>query len=154
MRFVEYLYNAVQFIIEKIREYIYLFLPLVSLSIYLFLKDEIFLSISENLENYTNNIINLSGVLAGFLFTTFGTFMSLPNNKFLDALEDTGYFKSIYRLQLLGIISLFLAMLLGLFGISIKLTTLFFMIGISEAMGSLYYFYKILTLSKKSTTKY
>lgn len=147
------LHNLIQIIIEYIRKYIYIFLPISSLILYLVLKNILFNRVID-LNNYSNNIISLSGILAGFLFTTFGTFMSLPDNKFLDALESTGYFRAIYRVQLLGVIFLLLAMLIGLFNISIKTMTIFFMFGISEALGSLYYFYKILTLSKKSTTKY
>lgn len=154
MRFSYRLYNAFQLSLQKCRKYIYLVLPAISLMFYILFKNKILSNISNNIEDYSNNIINLSGVLAGFLFTTFGTFMSLPDNKFLDALETTGYFKAIYRVQLLGIIFLLSAMLIGLFSLSIKYMTILFIFGISEALGSLYYYYKILTLSKKSTTKY
>lgn len=147
-------YNLVQEILEWSRKYIYLVLPALSILMFILFKDIILSNAHKNINDYTNNIINLSGILAGFLFTTFGTFMSLPDNKFLDALGESGYFESIYRVQLLGILFLIIAMLIGLFDISIKYATIFFLVGISESIGSLYYFYKILTLSRKSTTKY
>lgn len=148
------LHNMFQVLLEKSRKHIYLVLPGISALFYFCFKDKVFNGTLDNLESYSNNVINLSGVLAGFLFTTFGTFMSLPDNKFLDALETTGYFKSIYTVQLLGIIFLLLSMLIGLFNLSIKCMTIFFIFGISEALGSLYYYYRILALSKKSNTKY
>lgn len=154
MRLSSKVYNASQRLLELGRKYIYLILPTTSLILYVIFKEKI---LSENLadiENYTNNIISLSGILAGFLFTTFGTFMSLPDNKFLDMLENTGYFKSIYRIQLLGVLFLITAMMVGLFNLSIEYMTIFFILGISEALGSLCYFYRILTFSKKSNTKY
>lgn len=154
MKFHHKLYNVFQTSLENFRKYIYILLPAISLIIYIVFRNIIFANIIEDTSDYSNNIINLSGILAGFLFTTFGTFMSLPDNKFLDALQSNGYFKSIYRVQVLGVVFLLIAMVIGLFNLSIKVMTIFFMFGISEALGSLYYFYKILTLSRKSNTKY
>lgn len=148
------LYNLFQLTKELLRRFIYIVLPVVGALIYIIFKDKLISDTILKSKTYLNNVINLSGILAGFLFTTFGTFMSLPDNKFLDLLEGSGYFKSIYRVQALGIIFLFSAMLIGLFEISAKYMTVMFIFGISEAIGSLYYFYKILTLSRRSSTKY
>lgn len=144
------IYNFIQSILEFSRKYIYAILPLFSFVIYLFLKDFLFNNISDA-ENYLNNIVNLSGILAGFMLTTYATFMtSLPDNKFIKALKHSGYLNSIYKVIGLGILFFILSMLAGLFSSSPKLTTILFFLGVSEALSCLYYFYFVLKYSNMS----
>ena len=101
-------------------------------------------------QSYINNIINLSGVLAGFLFTTYGIFMSLPNNRFIHLLKFNGYMGIIYKTLLFGIVFLISSMILGLFTNYYNLITYIFVFGISETITSVYHFYKVLKYSSKS----
>ncbi|MCI5643440.1 MAG: hypothetical protein MR285_04960 [Peptoniphilus sp.] len=149
MRINNIIYNVKQAFLEIIRKYIYLVSPIIGLGAFIILEKANFIESSSD-QSYINNIINLSGVLAGFLFTTYGIFMSLPNNRFIHLLKFNGYMGIIYKTLLFGIVFLISSMILGLFTNYYNLITYIFVFGISETITSVYHFYKVLKYSSKS----
>lgn len=147
MRKAHKLYNCIQDIIEKLREFSYILFLVIGLMVYIIL-----LRYNESIFDFVNidNIINLSGIFAGFIFTTFGIVMSLPDNKFTELMKSSGYMLIIYRTLLMGIVFFGLSMVFGLFTDIRKLIVLFFFIGLSETILTIYYFYKLVTLTMKS----
>lgn len=147
MRKAHKLYNCIQDFIEKLREFSYILFLVIGLMVYIIL-----LRYNESIFDFVNidNIINLSGIFAGFIFTTFGIVMSLPDNKFTELMKSSGYMLIIYRTLLMGIVFFGLSMVFGLFTDIRKLIVLFFFIGLSETILTIYYFYKLVTLTMKS----
>lgn len=147
MRKTHKLYNCIQDIIEKLREFSYILFLVIGFIVYIIL-----LRYNESIFDFVNidNIINLSGIFAGFIFTTFGIVMSLPDNKFTELMKSSGYMLIIYRTLLTGIVFFGLSMVFGLFTDITKLIVLFFFIGLSETILTIYYFYKLVTLTMKS----
>jgi len=96
------------------------------------------------------SLVNVSGILAGFLFTSLGIIITLPDNKFTQMLTKIGYMKIIYTAMFMGIMSFLIAMLLGLFNIIEQITKLLFVIGISETFLSAFYLYRVSYFSGKS----
>lgn len=94
-------------------------------------------------EIFISNVINLSGILAGFLFTSMGIMISLPDNKFTAQLSRSGYLKIVYRTMTIGILSFLIAMVTGLFRLGPDYTSFFFIIGVSETFLSSYYLFRI-----------
>lgn len=141
--------NSLQTLIEYIRKYIFIFTPIIANILWIFLMKIEVIEIPKSTD-YVNNVVNLSGILAGFLFTAYGIFMSLPDNKFISALKHTGYMDSIYKVLIFGILFLITSMLIGLYTHNYKILTISFISGISETIISLYYFYKILKYSSLS----
>jgi len=125
----------------------YIIAPTVGLFIYFIFKKLSNFNIDDN---FVSNLINVSGILAGFLFTSLGIIISLPENKFIQLLKDTGYMKIIYNSMIIGIITLLIAMLLGMFNFKKIPTELSFIIGISETFLSAYYLYRVSYYSGKS----
>ena len=139
--------------IEEVKEYIrkkfFIFAPIFMLVIYIVSSKLKIITILVD-SNLQNNVVNVSGVLSGFLFTAYGIFISLPDNKFISILKNVGYFTVIYKTLLFGIIFLLSSMLMGMFNVLDKVMILSFLLGISEFILSVYYFYKITTLSARS----
>lgn len=133
----------------KIRRYSYLFSPAVALLI-IFLNSKLGIFKYKITPDFVNNIINISGILSGYLLTTYGIFVSLGNNNFIKYLHQSGHFKIVYKIIMFGIVFLIISMLLGLFGISDRLMVISFLMGISEVILSVYYFYMLTLLSSKS----
>lgn len=147
MRFSHKCYNKYKDIEELIRKYAYLVFPFVSVFIYI-ICNKIF-EIEINNE-FNSNIINVSAVLAGFLFTSLGIIISLPQNKFIEQLRLVGYMDVIYKAMFLGIIFLISTLILGLFNIAHKVKIILFVSGLAETILSSYYLYKVTKLSSKS----
>lgn len=146
---MDFLNNFIEDLKEKLRKFSFIIAPLLALILFIiFYKFRIInLVVDSNLQN---NIVNVSGILSGFLFTAYGVFISLPDNKFISSLKRIGYFSLVYKILLFGIIFLITAMLMGMFKISDFYMILLFLLGISEVILSVYYFYMITTLSSKS----
>lgn len=141
--------NAIVDITTFIRKNSYLFFPLLSLLFVFLIK--FFNILSVNIDaDLRNNIVNVSGVLSGFLFTTYGIFMSLPDNNFIKYLKASKHFDVIYKVLLFGIIFLISSMIFGIFKIFDKAMIITFVIGMTEVVISVYYFYMITSLSYKS----
>ena len=82
--------------------------------------------------------------------TTYGIFVALVDNRFITYLKSSGHFTIIYRIIILGIFFLMISMMLALFKFNDKLMVLSFIFGLSEVIMSVYYFYRVTTLSSKS----
>lgn len=135
--------------VTLIRRYSYFVFPGISLLLIIVVNYFNLISIKID-SDLRNNIVNVSGVLSGFLFTACGIFISLPDNNFIIYLKKSGYFTIVYKVLLLGIILLISAMILGIFKLNDKSMIVIFICGMTEVMISVYYFYKITSLSAKS----
>lgn len=132
-----------------IRKYSYIVFPVISLLFIFVIK--YFNIINVNVDSdLRNNIVNVSGVLSGFLFTACGIFISLPDNNFIRYLKKSNHFAIVYKVLLFGIIFLISSMILGIFKLYDKLMIIIFICGMTEVVISVYYFYKITSLSSKS----
>lgn len=147
MRLDRKLYNFSQDIVEKLRTYSYFVAPIVAILAYLFFNKYFKLEINQE---FDSNIINVSAVLSGFLFTSLGIIIALPSNRFTEHLKKVGYMDIIHRAMFIGIILLVVTLTLGLFSINHKIKILFFVAGLSETILSSYYLYKVTTLSSNS----
>lgn len=141
--------NSLVDTVTFIRRYSYLVFPTISLLVVCLINKLNFLNIIID-SDLRNNIVNVSGVLSGFLFTTYGIFMSLPDNKFINYLKRSSHFSVVYKVLLFGIIFLISSMIFGIFKIFDNLMILTFIFGMVEVVISVYYFYMITTLSAKS----
>lgn len=149
MRFSDKFNNFLEDIKSIFRKYSYIASPAVATAIFFVLGKLNMISLDFN-SDFKNNIVNISGVLSGFLFTAYGIFISLPDNKFITSMKSSGYFNIIYKALLYGIVFLIAAMLFGLFGVLNKLMVFIFVIGISEVILSVYFFYSVTKYSSKS----
>ncbi|MBC8590655.1 hypothetical protein [Wansuia hejianensis] len=147
MRFSHKVHNKYKDIEEFIRKHAYLMFPLLGTAIYFICNKLLELNIDTE---FNSNIINVSAVLAGFLFSSLGIIISLPQNRFIERLKLIGYMEIIYRAMFLGIIFLISTLILGLFNIGYNLKILLFVSGLSETILSSYYLYKVTKLSSKS----
>ena len=147
MRFKNTAHNTIENIKKYFIKYAYVFAAIIGLSIYSVLFYVVKIELNEN---FMTNLINISGILAGFLFTSLGIIISLPDNKFTQQLTKTGYMKIIYRAMGMGIMSLLIAMMLGIFNIIEQVAKLFFITGISETFLSAYYLYRVSYYSGES----
>lgn len=147
MRLENKVHNVKEDIKIMFIKYAYILAPILGLVIYFILIDVAKIELSEN---FMENLINISGILAGFLFTSMGIMITLPDNKFTQLLKRTGYMKIIYKAMTVGIMSFLIAMMLGLFNINEIVSKLLFMIGISETFLSAYYLYRVSYYSGKS----
>lgn len=147
MRLTHKIYNKYKDIEELIRKYSYLILPIISIAIYIICNKLFEIEIDSE---FNSNIINVSAVLAGFLFSSLGIIISIPQNKFIDRLKTVGYMDIIYRSMFLGIIFLISTLIFGLFNIIHKVKIILFISGLSETILSSYYLYKVTKLSSRS----
>lgn len=147
MPFIYKLYNIYRDIEEFMRRYAYLIFPLLFIAIYIFLKKTLNISIDEE---FNSNIINVSGTLSGFLFTSLGIMLSLPENRFTQVLKESGYIEIIHKSMFLGIVFLIITLVFGLFNVLPRFKIIFFIVGLSETLLSSYYLYRVTKLSSKS----
>lgn len=147
MRLRDKFNNLHQDVKENFIKYSYIISPLMGLLLYrLLLKCEII-----NLgRDFNSNLIGIAGTMSGFLFTSLGVILAIPDNKFMEFLKSTGYTTIIYKSLIIGIMTLLASMVLGLFDISETMPTYLFIIGISETVLSAYYLYKVSYYSGKS----
>ena len=140
-------YNKYRDIKEFLIKYAYFICPLLFIAIYILVKIMANLEIDEE---FNSNIINISGILSGFLFSSLGVMMSLPDNKFTQALRKSGYMDIIYNAMFIGIIFLIITLIFGLFKLLPAIKDITFIIGLSETLLSAYYIYKVTKLANKS----
>ena len=137
--------NIIYEIKMNIVKYAYIYAPIIGMIIYVFLLKDRLLSV-----DFISNIINLSGILAGFLFTSLGIMIALPDNSFTILLKENGYMKIIYKTMAIGIVSFLISMIIGLFNFNNSIMTIFFTIGVSETFLSSYYLYRVSYYTSKS----
>lgn len=145
MTFSEIFNNIIYEIKMNFVKFAYIYAPVISMIVYITLLKDRDLDI-----DFISNVINLSGILAGFLFTSLGIMITLPDNKFTILLKENGYMEIIYRTMTMGIVSFLISMITGLFNFSNSIMTIFFIIGVSETFLSAYYLYKVSYYTSKS----
>lgn len=96
-----------------IRRYKYIIVPGIFLFVCAIFKYKFSMHINIGDRNI-DMIVNLSGILAGFLFTTMGILISLPKNRFTDAIKGTRTLKSTYITIFSAVVFLFISMILGI----------------------------------------
>lgn len=131
------------------RKYSYLIAPLLSIIILCIIRRLFNITFTIDADFY-NNISNISGILVGYLMTIYGIFVALVDNRFIKYLKTSGHLTIIYRIMIFGIFFLIVSMLLALFKLSNTFMIVSFICGLSEVMMSVYYFYRVTTLSSKS----
>ena len=147
MLFKDYISNLYEDIKIHLIKYIFIYTPLLGIIIYTISKTHICFEVGDD---FISNLTNVSGVLAGFLFTSLGILISLPSNKFISFLKKTGHMRIIHNCIMIGIMAFLITMVLGLFNTSIKLATYLFVVGISETFVSACYMYRVSYYSEKS----
>lgn len=145
MTFLDVLNNKYQNIKLNIVKYAYVYIPVASVLI-------VFTSFRNNPVDYEfiSNAINLSGILAGFLFTSLGIMISLPDNKFTAQLTINGYMGIIFKTMAIGIVAFLISMVMGLLKFNTSIMSLFFTVGVSETFLSSYYLFQVSKYSGKS----
>lgn len=98
-----------------------------------------------------DNMVNISGIFSGFLFTTIGILLALPDTKFKEILIKHGYLYAIYKMMFLAMILLMIAMLVGIFQLAIDIFMVVFIAGLTEMVNAMYFFYQIASLFAKES---
>lgn len=145
MTYQEKIDNFIQDIKIIFIKYAYIIAPLIGLLFYMVVLK------NRDLDNdFNSNIINLSGALSGFLFTSLGIMIALPDNKFTLLLKENGYMNIIYKTMTTGIVLFLLSMIIGLFNLNDLLMAMLFIMGVSETLLSAYYLYRVSYYTNKS----
>ncbi|SDZ18690.1 hypothetical protein SAMN05192546_11141 [Tindallia californiensis] len=121
------------------RRHVLVLIPVTCLIIVVLLSGRFELS-SHNI----SNIVNVSGVLAGFLFSVHSIMLSFPDEKnFVQHLKKSGYIKIIFRCIFTGEMFLFATLLIGIFIPNKNLLLFTFLSGLICAIVSAIYLYRI-----------
>ena len=98
----------------------------------------------KNIEDNVTTLIGISGTLIGFLFTAMTIFFSLnKDSKYMQNFKKYGHHKIFCKLNVWGIVFLFLNIFLWLANVNIKIILLPFILGFSETIMASYYKYKL-----------
>lgn len=101
-------------------------------------------SILENMQENIDTLIGISGTLIGFLFTAMTIFLSLnKDSQYMKNFTRYGHNAIFCRLNIWGILFLFLNIIAWILSINIKITILFFVLGFVETIMTSYYTYRI-----------
>lgn len=131
-----------------IRRYKYIIVPSIFLFACAIFKYKFSMHINIGDRNI-DMIVNLSGILAGFLFTTMGILISLPKNRFTDAIKGTRTLKSTYITIFSAVVFLFISMILGIIK-PCEYIIVPFLIGLTNTLLSAFDLFMIGYLSSKS----
>ena len=95
---------------------------LITIFIILLISNKIDLNILTGENRVTNNfnIITISSIFSGFLFTSLSLLLGFSSNKFLINLEHSGYMKDIYHYIIVGLITSFITIILAIGMIFLK----------------------------------
>lgn len=86
-----------------------------------------------------SSIANISGVLAGFLFTGYAIFLSLPSdNNFFSLLKKHGYSRLFYRQITIAIILNAITMVISLLNCRTSIPLVVFFAGLGNTAGAFY----------------
>lgn len=129
-----------------IRRYKYIIIPIIFIFIYVIIKNKI--NIDMNLQNF-NVISKISSMLIIFLFVEIGVLLNLPKNKFTIAIKGTKTLKSTYITIFCSILFLFISILSKL-SIPYNFIIILFIIGLTNALLSIFDFFMIFYFTKKS----
>ncbi len=124
-----------------LRRWSFITIPLILLIAFLFYCCHFHIVFSEST---ISSIVNISGVLIGFLFTMQTLLFTFPQeNKFIQRLKEFEYFKIIIKNIISGEIFLLIALVIGLFGFESKLCISSFILGLSNVLVTGYYMGRI-----------
>lgn len=129
-----------------IRRYKYIIMPIIFIFIYTIIKSKI--NIDINLQNL-NIVSKISSMLIIFLFIEIGILLNLPKNKFTNAIKETKTLKSTYITIFCSILFLFISILSKLL-IPYNFVVILFIIGLTDALLSIFDFFMIFYFTKKS----
>lgn len=146
---MDFAINGFRELRNRIRVHGIWFWPLLAVLVYLLLLKLDLVTLAQDF-SYISAVINISAVLAGFLFTCIGIIMTLPQNKFTSALVASGYLRLIHRIMFSGVILLLATVLMGLLAFPATCVMFFFTMGFAEVVLSAFYLYKVVSLSAKS----
>lgn len=131
------------------KKYCYIVMPLLVTIIYFILDffniptcfDK---TILKNAQDNITTLIGISGTLIGFLFTAMTILFSLnKDSKYMQNFKKYGHHIIFCRLNILGILFLFLNVIAWILNVNIKITILFFVLGFVENIMASYYTYKL-----------
>jgi len=98
----------------------------------------------KNIEDNVTTLIGMSGTLIGFLFTAMTILFSLnKDSKYMQNFKRYGHHIIFCRLNVLGILFLFLNIVMWLLNVNIKIIILPFVLGFAETIMASYYTYKL-----------
>ena len=123
-------------IIVLIKRFSYLWLPIIGAFVgYILTNCNIILT-----DNETKSIVsNISGVLAGFLFTSYGLFLALPNdNEFVKILRKTKYDRLFYKQIMAGIIINLITLFLSITSVPNMIPIITFCAGMCNTISALF----------------
>ncbi|WP_186430913.1 hypothetical protein [Clostridium sp. BSD9I1] len=129
MRMYKKIYNKWLIFVNFQRKYNYVFYPIVTSIIFnIIIKIPNIITVNQSMNN---NIVSVSGVLVGFLFSSHSILIALPDNKkYVQLLKEYGYLKRNFLSIFLGEIFLTISLVLSFFELNIFLSLNFFIIGI------------------------
>lgn len=136
-------------IIVFFKKYCYLVIPFLISMIYIIVDYFDIITyfnkeIIKNIENNITTLIGISGTLIGFLFTAMTILFSLnKDSKYMQNFKRYGHHRIFCKLNIFGIIFLFLNIISWLLNINIKITLLLFILGFIETIMAAYYTYKL-----------
>lgn len=125
-----------------LRKYTYVWFPLISVILIDWIKPDIS-------EKQYEILINISGILSGFLFTTLGILIALPQNRFTEFIRKYYIIKTVYLSIFSGIITFFLSIIIG-FACNNRAVLYLTFYGISCTILSSFYLFVIGYFSSKS----
>ncbi|NFL34445.1 hypothetical protein FDB64_05040 [Clostridium botulinum] len=122
------LYNIYSNVIYKARIYDYIYIPIIIVGIYIYLL--YFKKIILINSQFTNNIVSVCSVFAGFLFTANTIIMGFPEEKpFIKLLKKFGYYKKLFIEIILSEIFFILCIIFSLFSINNNIASVLFVLG-------------------------
>lgn len=131
------------------KKYCYIVIPLLVTIIYFILDffnipTHFDKTILTNAQDNITTLIGISGTLIGFLFTAMTILFSLnKDSKYMQNFKKYGHHIIFCRLNILGILFLFLNVIAWILNVNIKITILFFVLGFVENIMASYYTYKL-----------
>ena len=131
-------YNFIEWLKSIFRKYIVL-VPIIILLVAL--KILLKINISNDM---IQNVVSISGTLAGFLFTAFSIILSFPEDKpFMRGLKDYGYIKRLFLCIFLGLIAFICTIIISIFNILSTIILPLFVLGILYTLIAAIYLFTI-----------
>lgn len=138
-----FVYNLYQILIEKLRKYVYLIIPLLFFGILKFFR----INVTFNIDKY---FIFFNILLVCLLFFYYVKLKSLSQNKFLKTLKYSGYMRVINKTIFFGMFFLITEIILSFYIKNCEFINYILLFGILEVAVSSFHFYKVLKYYYKS----
>lgn len=122
--------------LDILKKFSYIWFPIIFGILGFFLLKYNFVAASDS---NRSSIANISGVLAGFLFTGYAIFLSLPSdNNFFNLLKKHGYSKLFYKQITIAIIINAFTMIISLLNCRTSIPLVIFFAGLGNTAGAFY----------------